>query len=134
MSRGRRSASSRILISVRGHMAIAYCTGTLDRIAVEDLLDRVRGLAAQGVRGFVCSLERVSHVHFHAIEPLLQLQRVVAAEGGQIVCTDASPYVRQILDFGGVPRHLAVLEHMQDAVWKLRNADTSTLAAQPTAS
>jgi hypothetical protein len=133
MSRGRRTPSSRILISIRGHMAIAYCSGTLDRIAVEDLLDRVRGLAAQGVRGFVCSLERVSHVHFHAIEPLLRLQKMVAAEGGRIVCTDASPYVRQILDFGGVPRHLAVLEHMDDAVWSLRHAD-ATLAAQPTAS
>jgi hypothetical protein len=124
---------ARILISIRGDMAIAYCVGTLDRITVEELLDRVRGLAAQGVRGFVCSLERVSHVQFHAIEPLLKLQRVVAAQGGRIVCADASPYVRQILDFGGVPRHLAVLEHTHEAVWSLRDAD-ATMSAQPTAS
>ena len=133
MSRPARKPSSRILISVRGSMAIAYCVGTLDRIAVEELLDRVRGLATQGVRGFVCSLERVSHVHFHAVDPLLRLQTLVAASGGRIVFADASPYVRQILDFGGVPRRMTVLEHTREAVWSLQQPDAG-LAAQPTAS
>ena len=114
-------------------MAIAYCVGTLDRPTVEDLLGRVRGLAAQGVRGFVCSLERVSHIHFQALDPLVRLQRAAEDAGGKIVFADASPYLRQILDFGGVPQHVAVVLDKHAAVWSLQQTDDA-LATQPTAS
>ena len=86
---------------------------------VEDLLDRARYLASQGVRGFVCSLERVQHIHFQALDPLLRLHRTLQASGGRIVLTDASPYLRQILDFGGIPRHLALVADKHQAVWQL---------------
>ena len=133
MARTQRGVSSRILISIRGSMAIAYCVGTLDRPTVEELLDRIRGLAAQGVRGFVCSLERVSHIHFQALDPLVRLQRAAADSGGRIVFADASPYLRQILDFGGVPRHVALALDTHAAVWSLQH-DADALAAHPTAS
>jgi hypothetical protein len=87
---------------------------------VEDLLDRVRSLASQGVRGFVCSLERVQHIHFQALDPLLRLQRVLQTTGGRIVLADASPYLRQILDFGGVPRQVTLVSDTHQAVWQLR--------------
>lgn len=133
MARAQRGPSSRVLISIHGTMAIAYCVGTLDRPAVEDLLGRVRGLAAQGVRGFVCSLERVGHIHFQALDPLVRLERAVHDSGAKIVFADASPYLRQILDFGGVPRHVAVVLDKHAAVWSLQQPDDA-LAAQPTAS
>jgi hypothetical protein len=114
-------------------MAIAYCVGTLDRAVVEELLDRVRGLAAQGVTGFVCSLGRVNHVQFHALDPLVRLHRAAQELGGRIVFADASPYVRQILDFGGVPRSVALACDTYEAIGSLMHASTD-LAAQPTAS
>lgn len=123
MSRAARSArSSRVLISIRGPLAIAYCVGTLDRSVVNDLLDRVVGLAAQGVRGFVCSLERVSHIHFQALEPLIKLQRSIEDRGGRLVLADASPYLKQILDFGGVPRQMPVAADKHQAVGALLQA------------
>lgn len=134
MSRAARAArSSRVLISIRGHLAIAYCVGTLDRSAVEDLLDRVRSLAAQGVRGVVCSLERVSHIHFQALEALLRLQQALEADGGRFVLADASPYLRQILDFGGVPRQVTLASDKHAAVWEILHADAD-LVEIPTAS
>jgi anti-anti-sigma factor len=134
MSRAARSAcSSRVLISIRGSVAIAYCVGTLDRSQVDDLCDRVLGLAAQGVRGFVCSLERVSHIHFQALDPLLKLQKSIAAHGGRIVLTDASPYLRQILDFGGIPRQVSMATDKHQAVGKLLQA-AETISAHQSAS
>ena len=133
MARPSRASSSRLLISIRGSMAIAYCVGTLDRLTVEELLDRTSGLAAQGVKGFVCSLERVSHIHFHAFDPLLRLHLEIESRGGKIVFTDASPYLRQILDFGGVPRRVAVVDDKHEAVWSLLHAEEA-LAAQHAAS
>ena len=120
MSRAARSArSSRVLISIRGSVAIVYCVGTLDRSSVDDLCDRVLGLAAHGVRGFVCSLERVRHIHFQALDPFLKLQRCIEVQGGRIVLTDASPYLKQILDFGGIPRQVSVAADKYQAMGQL---------------
>ena len=120
---GRSTRSSRVLVSIRGSLAIAYCVGTLDRSAVEDLVDRLRVLATQGVRGFVCSLERVHHIHFQALDPLVRLQRALQVTGGRLVLSDASPYLRQILDFGGVPRQVSVADDTHEAVWRLRQPE-----------
>src|SRR5262245_63659113 len=118
MSRaGRKARTSRVLVSVRGSLAIAYCVGTLDRPAVEDLVDRLRALTCLGVRGFVCSLERVHHIHFQALDPLLRLQRALQSMGGKLVLSDASPYLKQILDFGGVPRQVRLAGDTHEAVW-----------------
>jgi len=106
-------------MSIRGPLAIAYCVGTLDRSMVDDLFDRVLGLAAQGVRGFVCSLERVSHIHLQALGPLVKLQRQIEARGGRIVLADASPYLKQILEFGGIPRQVALVRDKHQAVGEL---------------
>lgn len=111
--------SSRILISIRGPLAIAYCVGTLDQSRVRELCDRVLELAAMGVRGIVCSLERTSHIHFQALEPLVRLQSAVEARGARMVLADASPYLRQILDFGGVPRSVSLVEDKHTAVSSL---------------
>ena len=116
---GRTVRGSRVLVSIRGSLAIAYCVGTLDRLAVEDLVDRLRGLATQGVRGFVCSLERVHHIHFQALDPLMRLQRALQATGGKLVLADASPYLKQILDFGGVPRQVRLAGDTHEAVWQV---------------
>lgn len=123
---------SRVLISIRGHVAIVYCVGTLDRLVVEDISDRVRALTCEGVRGIVCSLERVSHIHFQALEPLLGLHQQLLEAGGRMVFSDVSAYLRQILDFGGVPAHVAVLPEKLQAVEDLLEtlpADDCTSAA-----
>jgi anti-anti-sigma factor len=135
MSRaGGKVRTSRVLVSVRGALAIAYCAGILDRSTVDELVDRLRVLASQGVRGFVCSLERVHHVHFQALDPLLRLQRAVQAAGGKLVLVEASPYVRQILDFGGVPRHVSVADDKAQAIWQVLQDGESELQVQTTAS
>jgi len=123
-----------VLVSVRGALAIAYCAGTLDRPTVDELVDRLRMLASQGVRGFVCSLERVHHVHFQALDPLLRLQRAVQALGGRLVLVEASPYVRQILDFGGVPRHLSVADDKSQAICQVLQETEAGLQVQSSAS
>jgi hypothetical protein len=131
MSRAARTArSSRVLVSIRGQLAIAYCVGTLDRLLVDDLADRVLVLVAHGVRGFVCSLERVSHIHFQALDPLLELQRAVESAGGRIVLSDASPYLRQILDFGGIPRQVTMAVDTHQAVGQLLHAEELVAAGQ----
>jgi hypothetical protein len=86
---------------------------------VEDLVDRVQGLAAQGVRGFVCSLERVGHIQLQALGPLLELQRQLDSHGGRLVLADASPYLRSILDFGGIPRRVTMARDTHAAVGEL---------------
>jgi len=86
---------------------------------MDDLFGRALGLAAQGVRGFVCSLERVSHIHLQALGPLLKMQHQIEARGGRLVLADASPYLKQILDFGGVPRRVSVVRDKQQAMGKL---------------
>jgi anti-anti-sigma factor len=95
----------------------------LDRSLVAELADRVLALAAHGVRGFVCSLERVSHIHFQALDPLLGLQRSIEARGGRIVLADASPYLKQILDFGGIPRQVSMAADKHQAVGQLLQAE-----------
>jgi hypothetical protein len=50
------------------------------------------------------------------------------------VLTDASPYLRQILDFGGVPRHLALVADKHQAVWQLMHQDSEELQVQTSAS
>ena len=108
-SEARLAHRSRLLVSIQGDVAVAYCYGTLDRAVVEDLGERARALTLDGVRGLVCSLERVSHIHFQALDSLLDLQQVMDAAGGQLLLAGASPYLRQILDFGGVPANVPVL-------------------------
>ena len=114
--------SSRVLISIRGPLAIAYCVGTLDRSRVHELCDRVIELAAMGVHGIVCSLERTTHIHFQALDPLVRLQAAVESRGARLVLADASPYLRQILDFGGVPRQVSLVEDKHTAVSSLLQA------------
>lgn len=75
-----------------------------------------------GVKGIVCSLERTSHIHFQALDPLVRLQRAVEANGARMVLADASPYLRQILDFGGVPRLVSLVEDKHTAVSSLLHA------------
>ena len=113
---------ARILISVRNPVAVAYCLGTLDRRAVEDLAARVRGLLFEGVRGFVCSLERVEHIHFQALETLVSLHRLVADAGGRVILAGASPYLQQILDFGGIPGRVRVTPDRLGAVQELHDS------------
>jgi len=94
----------------------------MDRSRVNELCDRVLELAALGVKGIVCSLERTSHIHFQALDPLVRLQHAVEAHGGRMMLADASPYLRQILDFGGVPRLVSLVEDKHTAVSSLLQA------------
>jgi anti-anti-sigma regulatory factor len=100
-------------------VAVAYCIGTLDRLAVEDLSERVRALVYDGVWGFVCSLERVNHIHFQALQGLIALHQMVREAGGRMLLSDASPYLRQILEFGGVPARVSVMPEKNGAVDEL---------------
>lgn len=110
---------SRLLVSIQGDVAVAYCYGTMDRAVVEDLRERARALILDGVRGIVCSLERVSHIHFQALDSFLELQQSMSATGAQLLLAGASPYLRQILDFGGVPEQVPVLPASAMAVEQL---------------
>jgi anti-anti-sigma factor len=109
-----------VLISIDGAVAVAYCAGTLDRRSVEELSERLRSLVFSGVRGVVCSLERVEHVHFQALDRLVDLHRLLRAAGGRLVLAGASPYVRQILDFGGIPAQLDVVDGRLEAMMAMR--------------
>jgi anti-anti-sigma factor len=118
---------SRVLLSIQGPVAIAYCLGTLDRAVVEDLAHRLREMAFDGVRAVVCSLDRVSHIHFQALEPLVGLHRTLLGVGGGLVLSGASPYLKQILDFGGIPGQIPVASSRVEAVKGL--LDSLPLAA-----
>jgi len=113
---------SRVLISIRTPVAVAYCLGTLDRGVVQDLGGRVRTLLFEDVRGFLCSLERVEHIHFQALEPLVDLHRFVVDAGGRFVLAGASPYLKQILDFGGVPGRVDLAPDTLAALQELRGS------------
>lgn len=107
---GSRRASQRlrVLISIQGPVAVVHCAGTLDRRSVDEVATRLRPLLFDGVRGVVLNLERVEHVHFQALALLVELHRLVRGCGGRFVLAGASPYVRQILDFGGVPAQVTL--------------------------
>jgi len=121
----------RVLISIQGNVAVAYCAGTLDRRGVDELADRVRALLFGGVRGVVCSLERVEHVHFQALGLLVELQRLLRSAGGKLVLAGASPYVRQILDFGGVPGQIDVAADRLEAVESMQASLPAAAAGVP---
>ena len=126
------TSRSRVLVSIRGSVAVAYCIGTLDRLAVEELSQRVRALVFDGVWGFVCSLERVNHIHFQALQGLIALHQMVREAGGRMLLSDASPYLRQILEFGGVPARVSVLPEKNLAVDELlENHGLGCSAAAP---
>jgi anti-anti-sigma factor len=108
-------------VSIQGNVAVAYCIGTLDRAVVEDLSERTRTLTFDGVRGLVCSLERVSHIHFQALDAILGLNQIMNAAGGRLVLAGASPYLRQILDFGGIPEHVPVALASGQALGQLQS-------------
>lgn len=112
---------SRLLVSIQGSSAVAYCFGTLDRSVVEDLSERARALTFDGVRGLVCSLERVSHIHFQALDGLLGLHQMMSAAGGRLLLAGASPYLRQILDFGGIPEQVPVVPASVEARAQLQS-------------
>jgi anti-anti-sigma factor len=138
MSSVRSVHRSRVLISIRGPVAIIYCVGTLDRLIVNDLCDRVRALTFEGVRGIVCSLERVDYIHYQALDQILALHEQMLEVDGRLVLTDASPYLTQILDFGGIPARMAVQAEKRRAVEELletlpgvREAVAATYGAQP---
>lgn len=119
MSQRHRASRSRVLITIRGPVAVAYCLGTLDRNTVDDLAARVRELAFDGVRGVVLALERTSHIHFQALEPLTALHRLMREAGGRLILAGASPYLKQILDFGGVPGQVSVVPDRLEAMQEL---------------
>lgn len=112
----------RVLISIQGPVAVVHGAGTLDRRSVDDLATRLRPLLFAGVRGVVLSLERVEHVHFQALELLIELHRLVRASGGRFALAGASPYVRQILDFGGVPAQVTLVASRTEAVERVQAA------------
>lgn len=122
----------RVLISIQGPVAVAYCAGTLDRRSAEELGARLRPLLFAGVRGVVCALDKVEHVHFQALELLIELHRLVRAAGGRFVLAGATPYVRQILDFGGVPGQVTVAASRGQAVEELMTAMPSVPLAVAT--
>ena len=135
-SEARLSHRSRLLVSIQGNVAVAYCFGTLDSSVVEDLSERARALSFDGVRGLVCSLERVSHIHFQALDAILGLHKIMRDAGGRLLMAGASSYLRQILDFGGIPEQVPVLADSSQAVESLMlepPADNDMLgtAAQP---
>lgn len=115
-SEARLAHRSRLLVSIQGNVAVAYCFGTLDRSVVEDLSERARALTFDGVRGLVCSLERVSHIHFQALDPILALHQLMIAADGRLLMAGASSYLRQILDFGGVPEQVPLLVDSNQAL------------------
>ncbi|UCE02295.1 MAG: STAS domain-containing protein [Candidatus Latescibacterota bacterium] len=119
MAQARRTQRSRVLITIRGSVAVAYCLGTLDRSVVDDLAARLRTLAFDGVRGVVLALERTTHIHFQALEPLTALHRLMREAGGRLVLAGASPYLKQILDFGGVPGQVSVVPDRLEAIQEL---------------
>jgi hypothetical protein len=65
----------------------------------------------------------VHHIHFQALDPLLRLQQSLKTAGGRLVLSDASPYLRQILDFGGVPRQVRLAGDTSEAVYALMQSE-----------
>lgn len=125
-SEARLAHRSRLLVSIQGNVAVAYCFGTLDRSVVEDLSERARALTFDGVRGLVCSLERVSHIHFQALDSILGLHELMKAAGGRLLMAGASSYLRQILEFGGVPQCVPLLPDSQQALESLLSEAQAT--------
>ena len=121
----------RVLISIRGPVAVVHCAGTLDRRSVDEVATRLRPLLFAGVRGVVLALERVEHVHFQALALLVELHRLVRGGGGRFVLAGASPYVRQILDFGGVPAQVTLVASRSEAVTLVQStwAETAAVAS-----
>jgi anti-anti-sigma regulatory factor len=115
-SEARLAHRSRLLVSIQGNVAVAYCFGTLDRSVVEDLSERARALTFDGVRGLVCSLERVSHIHFQALDSILALHHAMRVAGGRLLLSGASSYLCQILEFGGIPQHVPLLADSNQAL------------------
>ncbi|MBI3115250.1 MAG: STAS domain-containing protein [Candidatus Kerfeldbacteria bacterium] len=107
---------SRLFITVEARrLALVRPIGTVDRDMVNRLDSRLQPILASGIRNVVLSFKRTSHIHFQALGELIALHERLEAGGCQFRIIGVSPYLEQILAFGGIVGVIPILSSVEEA-------------------
>lgn len=109
-----------VLLTITGPFIVIHPTASLTIGDVVGMQRRIELLFDERLfHGVVLSLARAPHIGYGAFEPLKRLADFINGHSAFVVC-DASPYVRQVLNFQGAYKRMSICPTLEQAVCGLQ--------------
>ncbi|MFH0945515.1 MAG: STAS domain-containing protein [Planctomycetota bacterium] len=112
---------------INGDVAILILRGEFDSFVVSSFLEEVESLAANGVRNVVLDMRMVKFIMSTAIGAIVKSRKLMKEIGGELVISQPSGFVRDVLDSLGLTKVIKVYDENNQAVETLGQGPTATL-------
>lgn len=101
---------------ISGDVAVLTLRGEFDSFVVNSFLEEVESLAANGVSNIVLDMRTVKFIMSTAIGAIVKSRKMMKELGGDLVISQPSDFVRDVLDSLGLTRVIKVFDENKTAV------------------
>jgi len=104
---------------INDDIAILTLRGEFDSFVVSNYLEEAESLAASGIRNIVLEMKHVKFIMSTAIGAVVKSRKMMKELGGDLVISQPSPFVQDVLDSLGLTRVIKVYDANDQAVKEL---------------
>lgn len=104
---------------INGDVAVLGMRGEFDSFVVNSFLEEVESLAANGIRSIVLDMRMVKFIMSTAIGAIVKSRKMMKEFGGDLVISQPSGFVRDVLDSLGLTKVIQVFDENNDAIKSL---------------
>ena len=101
---------------INGEVAVLSLRGEFDSFVVSSFLEEVESLAANGVSNIVLDMRLVKFIMSTAIGAIVKSRKMMKDLGGDLVISQPSSFVRDVLDSLGLTKVIKVFDENNEAV------------------
>lgn len=114
---------------INGDVAILSLRGEFDSFVVSSFLEEVESLAASGIKNVVLDMRLVKFIMSTAIGAIVKSRKLMKEIGGELVISQPSSFVRDVLDSLGITKVIKVFDENNQAIETLGEGVGTTLPA-----
>lgn len=104
---------------INGDVAVLSLRGEFDSFVVNSFLEEIESLAANGVSSIVLDMRTVKFIMSTAIGAIVKSRKMMKELGGDLVISQPSEFVRDVLDSLGLTKVIKVFDENRAAVENL---------------
>lgn len=104
---------------INGDVAVLSLRGEFDSFVVSSFLEEIESLAANGVSNIVLDMRMVKFIMSTAIGAIVKSRKMMKDLGGDLVISQPSSFVRDVLDSLGLTKVIKVFDENNEAVQTL---------------
>lgn len=101
---------------IKGDLALLTLRGEFDSFVVSAFLEEIESLVVNGIRNVVLDMRGVKFIMSTAIGAIVKSRKRVKESGGDLVISQPSPFVKDVLESLGLTKVIRVFDQNEQAI------------------